>query len=88
MTRRSRWLSVACACVVVVALSCSSAGAADKTKVNQATQRVEEGTRSIGYGEFGEGFKELFVGLGQTIVEGTKFSAITIGEFFKKTFGG
>jgi hypothetical protein len=88
MTRRSQWLSVVSACFVVVALSCGSASAADKTKVNQATQRVEEGAKHIGYGEFGEGFKEMFIGIGQTIVEGTKFSAITIGEFFKKTFGG
>ena len=87
MTRRSRWLSIVGACVVAVALSAGSAGAADKTKVNQATQRVEEGTRSIGYGELGDGFKDLFVGLGQTIVEGTKFTALTVAEFFKKTFG-
>jgi hypothetical protein len=87
MTRRSRWLSIVGACVVAVAVSAGSAGAADKAKVNQATQRVEEGARSIGYGEFGDGFKDLFVGLGQTIVEGTKYSALTIGEFLKKTFG-
>lgn len=88
MTRRSQWLSVVSAFVVVVALSCGSAGAADKTKVKQATQQVAEGARHIGYGEFGEGFKDVFIGIGHTIVEGTVFSAITIGEFFKKTFGG
>jgi hypothetical protein len=55
--------------------------------MSEATHRVEEGARSIGYGELGEGFTEMFVGLGQTIVEGTKFTAITIGEFFKTTFG-
>lgn len=86
MTRRSSWLAVAIACVV--ALSCSAAGAADKTKVSQATQRVEEGARHIGYGEFGEGFREMFAGIGHTIVEGTRYTANTIGEFFKKTFGG
>lgn len=88
MIRRLQWRSVASACVVAVALSCGPASAADRTKVNQATQRVEEGVRSIGYGEFGEGLTETFVGLGLTIVEGTKFTAITIGEFLKKTFGG
>ena len=88
MSPRSRWLSVAVACVVAVSLSCIPASAADKTKVNQATQRVGEGARSIGYGELGDGFKDLFVGLGQTIVEGTVYSARTIGEFFKKAFGG
>ena len=88
MTWMSWGRSVAFACVAVVALSCGPAVAADKTKVNQATQRVEEGARSIGYGELGEGFKDLFVGLGQTVVEGTKYSAITVGEFFKRAFGG
>jgi hypothetical protein len=88
MTPTSRCLTVAFACVAVVALSCGPADAADKTKVNQATQRVEEGARSIGYGEFGEGFKDLFVGLGQTVFEGTKYSAISVGEFFKRAFGG
>jgi hypothetical protein len=73
--------------VVGVALSCGTAGAADKTKVDHATQRVEQGARQIGQGELGEGFKELFVGIGHTIVEGAKFSGNTIGEFFKRTFG-
>jgi hypothetical protein len=88
MTGRSPWRSVASACVVVVALTCGAAEAADKTKVDQATQRVEQGARQIGHGELGEGFKDLFVGIGLTIVEGARFSAITIGEFFQKTFGG
>ena len=88
MTARSRAMPVVIACVVAVSLSCVPASAADKTKVNQATQRVGEGARSIGYGEFGDGFKDLFVGLGQTIVEGTVYSARTIGEFFKKAFNG
>ena len=88
MSLRSRCLSVAFACVAVMTLSCGPADAADKTKVNEATQRVGEGARSIGYGEFGDGFKDLFVGLGQTVVEGTKYSAVSIGEFFKRAFGG
>lgn len=87
MTRRSRWSSVVAMCVVVVALGFGAVEAADKTKVDQATHRVEQGARQIGQGELGDGFKEMFVGIGLTIVEGAKFSAITIGEFFKKTFG-
>jgi hypothetical protein len=54
-----------------VALSCGAAGAADKTKVDQATKRVEQGAKQIGQGDVAHGFKEMF----------------TIGEFFKKTFG-
>ena len=76
------------ACFAVVALSCGVAGAADKTKVDQATRQVEQGAKQIGQGEVGPGFKEIFTGIGYTIVEGAKFSGETIGEFFKRTFGG
>jgi hypothetical protein len=64
------------------------ADAADKTKVDQATQQVEQGAKQIGQGELGTGFKDMFVGIGLTIFEGAKFSGYTIGEFFKRTFGG
>ena len=83
-----RLLCVVSACAVVVALSCGQAGAADATKMDQATQQVSEGAKSIGYGEIGSGFKEMFVGIGRTIVEGTVYTGKTIGEFFKKTFSG
>jgi hypothetical protein len=63
------------------------AGAADKTKVDQATRQVDQGSKQIGQGKVGPGFKEMFTGIGHTIVEGAKFSGNTMGEFFKKTFG-
>jgi len=72
---------------VVVALSCGTAGAAEKTKVDQATKQVEQGAKQIGQGKVGPGFKEMFTGIGHTVVEGAKFSGNTMGEFFKKTFG-
>jgi hypothetical protein len=87
MTRRSRWRWVPPVCLVVVALSCGEAGAADKTKVDQATKQVEQGAKQIGRGNVGPGFKGMFTGIGHTIVEGAKFSGNTMGEFFKKTFG-
>jgi hypothetical protein len=87
MTRRSRWLWVSPACLVIVALSCGPAGAADKTKVDRATKQVEQGAKQIGQGQVGPGFKGMFTGIGHTIVEGAKFSGNTMGEFFKKTFG-
>ena len=87
MTRKARWLWIPPACLVVVALSCGAAGAADKTKVDRATRQVEQGAKQIGRGHVGPGFKEMFTGIGQTIVEGAKFSGNTIGEFFGKTFG-
>ena len=84
MTRRLRWLWITPAFLAIVALSCGAAGAADKTKVDQATNRVAQGAKQIGQGQLGSGFKEFFVGIGYTIVEGAQFSGETIGEFFKK----
>jgi hypothetical protein len=86
MTRRSRWLEIPLACLVVVALACGTVGAADRTHVDQASKRVEQGAKQIGQGQLGPGFKEMFAGIGHTIVEGAKYSGNTIGEFFKKTF--
>jgi hypothetical protein len=87
MTRESRWLRAVPACLVVVALSCGTAGAADKTKVDRATKQVEQGAKQVGQGKVGPGFKEMFTGIGHTIVEGAKFSGNTMGDFFKNTFG-
>ena len=86
MIQRSTWWSIVSTSLVVVALSCGAAGAADRTKVDAATQRVEEGARQIGRGDIGDGFKEMFTGVGFTIVEGAKFSGQTIADFFRKTF--
>lgn len=87
MTRRLRWLTVTPGIVLIVALACGTAVAADRTKVDGATRRVEQGAKQIGQGDIGAGFKEMFIGIGYTIVEGAKFSGNTIGEFFKNTFG-
>ena len=87
MTRRLRGRWIIPAFLMVVALSGGMAGAADKTKVDRATGRVEQGAKQIGKGELGPGFKEFFIGIGHTIVEGAKFTGETIGEFFKKAFG-
>jgi hypothetical protein len=87
MTWRLRWLTVTPGMVLIVALACGAAVAADRTKVDEATTRVEQGAKQIGRGDIGSGFKNMFIGIGHTIVEGAKFSGNTIGEFFKKTFG-
>ncbi|HEY7652959.1 MAG TPA: hypothetical protein VIG07_09075 [Methylomirabilota bacterium] len=84
MTRRLRGLWVAPAFLAVVGLSCGTAAAADKTKVNEATSQVAQGARQIGQGQLGSGFKQFFVGIGNTIVEGAKFSGENIKEFFQK----
>ena len=87
MTRRLRGLWIVPAFSMVVALSSGVAAAADSTKVDRATSRVEQGAKQIGQGNLGPGFKEFFVGIGFTIFEGAKFTGETIGEFFKKAFG-
>ena len=58
-----------------------------RRRVDQATRRVEQGAKQIGQGKVGPGFKEMFTGIGHTIVEGAKFSGDTMDEFFKKSFG-
>ena len=87
MTQRSRWSLLSLVCLVVAALSWGAVDAADKTKVDVATKRVEQGAKQIGQGKAGSGFKEMFTGIGHTVVEGAKFSGDTMGAFFKKTFG-
>jgi hypothetical protein len=87
MTRSSRGLWISVACLAAVVLVAGAAGAANKVKVDQATRRVDQGARQIGQGKVGPGFKEMFTGIGHTIVEGAKFSGATMDEFFKKSFG-
>ena len=82
MTRTRRWFWITPAFLVVVALSWGTAEAADKSKVDAATKRVENGAKQIGHGQVGPGFKEMFAGVGHTIVEGAKFSGENIKEFF------
>jgi hypothetical protein len=83
MAWRLRWLWITLACLVVVGLAGRVAGAADKTKVDQATKQVEQGAKQVGQGKVGEGVKETAKGIGNTVVEGAKFSGETIKEFFE-----
>ena len=82
MTRRLRWLIVTPGLLVMLAASSDPTGAADKTKVDQATQRVEQGAKQVGQGKVGPGVKETAKGIGNTVVEGAKFSGQTIKDFF------
>jgi len=83
MTGRLRRVSITSGLLVVLALSCEEAVAADRSKVDRATKRVERGAKQIGQGKVGPGFKEMFSGVGHTFVEGAKFSAENIREFFQ-----
>ena len=82
MIRRLRWMWIVPGLLSALALSWGTAGAADKTKVDKATKRVEQGAKQIGRGEVGLGFREMFAGIGHTVVEGAKFSGENIREFF------
>ena len=79
---------IAILAVAVLAGSVLPAHAADDTKVKAATAQVQSGARQIGDGKLGPGFEQTFKGVGNTIVEGAKYSGHTIKDFFSKTFGG
>ena len=86
MTRKGRCFGICAGMVEVVvvlaALYGGGAAAADKSRVDGATKRVEKGAKQIGRGQVGPGFKEMFAGVGHTIVEGAKFSGENLKEFF------
>ena len=86
MTRRLPWLSTTLAFLVGVAQSCDAAVAVDKTKVDRATERVEQGAKQISPGNVGQGVKETAKGIGHTVVDGAKFSGENVKEVLK-TFG-
>jgi len=48
--------------------------AADDRKVKAATGQVESGAKKIGQGKVGEGIEQTAKGIGNTVVEGAKFS--------------
>ena len=82
MTAKHRWLVITPVFIGVVAMSWGAADAADKSKVDHATRQVDRGAKQIGHGQVGPGFKEMFTGVGNTVVEGAKFSGENIKEFF------
>ncbi|HKC07337.1 MAG TPA: hypothetical protein VKJ67_10735 [Methylomirabilota bacterium] len=82
MRQGLRWLVITPGLIAAVVVGFGAAGAADKGKVDQATQQVQQGAKQIGQGNVGTGVKETAKGIGNTIVEGAKFSGQTIKEFF------
>ena len=54
--------------------------AADDSKVNAATRQVESGAKKIGAGKIGEGVEETARGIGNTAVEGAKFTGEKLKE--------
>lgn len=85
MRNARRWW-IAPAFFAAVVMSAGVAVAADKTKVDEATKQVEKGAKQMGDGKIGPGVKETAKGIGNTIVEGAKYSGQHIKEFFERTF--
>ena len=54
--------------------------AADDTKVKAATQEVETGAKKIGQGKVGDGVEETAKGIGNTVVEGAKYTGAKLKE--------
>ena len=71
------------AIVLVFPLSLLAPGftfAADDSKVKAGTQQVESGVKNIPYGKIGEGVAETARGIGNTVVEGAKYSGEKLKE--------
>ena len=80
MSDVKRWPGITLAILTVLTLGLTPALAADTTKVDAATKQVETGAKKIGDGKIGEGIEETAKGIGNTVVEGAKFT----GEKFKE----
>jgi hypothetical protein len=64
----------------LVLLAAGSAAAADDAKVKEATRQVESGAKKVPDGKVGEGVEETAKGIGNTVVEGAKYSAEKLKE--------
>lgn len=78
--RRARITVAALALAMVAA---GSGFAADDTKVKAATRQVEQGAKTIGDGKVGTGVEETAKGLGNTVVEGAKYTGEKLKESAK-----
>jgi len=65
---------------VMLAVWAVPAFAADDSKVKSATQQVDTGAKKIGAGKVGEGVEETAKGIGNTVVEGAKYSGAKLKE--------
>jgi hypothetical protein len=58
----------------------ASVRAADDSKVKAATGQVETGAKKIGGGKVGDGVEQTAKGIGNTVVEGAKYSGEKLKE--------
>ena len=80
MTLRHRSLIVTLTFAALVGIGHGPVPAADSTHVDAATQQVEQGAQQIGRGQVLVGAGELAKGIGNTIVEGAKFTGKKLAE--------
>lgn len=66
--------------VILVLGAGTASAAADDSKVKAATRQVESGARKIGDGKIGEGVEQTAKGIGNTVVEGAKFTGAKLKE--------
>jgi hypothetical protein len=64
----------------IVVLLAAPAVAADDTKVKAATGQVESGAKKIGDGKVGDGVEQTAKGIGNTVVEGAKYTGEKLKE--------
>ena len=76
-------VSIFLVALALVAMSGGLAGAADDSKVKAATRQVERGAKTIGDGQVGTGVEETAKGIGNTVVEGAKYSGEKLKESAK-----
>jgi len=80
MARRHRSRLVTLSFSALVALGYGAVEAADRSNVDAATQQVERGAHQIGGGQVLDGAAELAKGIGNTLVEGAKFTGQKLAE--------
>jgi hypothetical protein len=71
---------IAILALALAAVWTAPAGAADDSKVKAATGQVQSGTKAIGDGKIGEGVEQTAKGVGNTVVEGAKYSGEKMKE--------
>jgi hypothetical protein len=74
LSRLRRTLMVVMVSVGVLATTVATLPAADDANVKAATRRVERGGKMIGAGKVGQGLEETAKGVGNTVIEGAKYS--------------
>ena len=66
--------------LIIALLAAGPVAAADDSKVKAATNQVESGAKKIGQGKVGDGVEETAKGLGNTVVDGAKYTGEKLKE--------